>query len=125
MKIQDRVKDIEDLGNPAKQCWYLKNTMASTPGAKSCLNEGPILHHSTIVFPMPVHGTPRELFKVLLDAFKVGLIKAFKVILKAFFKIISKVEGSVNLCGFETWCRRLRQAYEQTERSVYSFVEYI
>ena len=74
---------------------------------------------------MPVHGTPRELFKVLLDAFKVGLIKAFKVILKAFFKIISKVEGSVNLCGFETWCRRLRQAYEQTERSVYSFVEYI
>jgi hypothetical protein len=26
---------------------------------------------------MPVHGTPRELFKVLLDAFKVGLIKAF------------------------------------------------
>jgi len=33
---------------------------------------------------MPVHVTPRELFKVLLDAFKVGLIKAFKAILKHF-----------------------------------------
>ena len=84
------LKIWETLPNNWEECWYLKNTMASTPGAKSCLNEGPILHNSTIVFPMPVHGTPRELFKVLLDAFKVGLIKAVKAILKAFFKLFQR-----------------------------------
>ena len=91
--FQDRVKiveDLETLPNNWEECWYLKNTMASTPGAKSCLNEGPILHNSTVVLPMPVHVTPRELFKVLLDAFKVGLIKAFKAILKAFFKLFQR-----------------------------------
>ena len=92
--FQDRVKIWlkiwETLPNNWEKCWYLKNTMASTPGAKSCLNEGPILHNSTVVLPMPVHVTPRELFKVLLDAFKVGLIKAFKAILKAFFKLFQR-----------------------------------
>ena len=84
------LKIWETLPNNWEECWYLKNTMASTPGAKSCLNEGPILHNSTVVLPMPVHVTPRELFKVLLDAFKVGLIKAFKAILKAFFKLFQR-----------------------------------